>query len=101
MGQPKTATNKTIIIIIFRVLGIIFQFQQSVKNISISPLSQCILVDPSFVLFWTSLFVILGKVGSTLSLLFSVLVKFLLANNVDLDQMPLFGRLIWVCTVCL
>ena len=48
-------------------------------------LTHCILVDSSTVIYWTSLFVILGVLGCFYSIFDG---KILLANNADPDQMP-------------
>ena len=51
-------------------------------------LTHYILVDPSSVICWTSLFVILGVLGLSCCFYSIFLWKILLANNVDPDQMP-------------
>ena len=71
MNQPKTEGNKIILIIIFKLLLSSFNSNNlKSENISISPLTHCIQVDSFFVMFWTSPFIILGMVGSVLSLIF-------------------------------
>ena len=52
------------------------------------PLTQCILVDYSTIVCWTSPFVILGVLGLFCHFYTIFYGKILLANNVDPDQKP-------------